>query len=84
MTLIFNTFVVVAQSVGGRGDNPDEGTGIITIAVVAAVVLLAGLLLAAIFTRSRSRARAMRRRPDVEGRLGRVGEFRDEGRSDQG
>jgi hypothetical protein len=78
MPWILNTFVLIAQDVGGRGDNPDEGSGIITIAVIAGAVLVVGLLLAAFFARSRGRARAMRRRPDVEGHTGRVGEFRGE------
>jgi hypothetical protein len=82
MAWLFNTFVLIAQDVGGRGDNPDQGTGIITIAVVAGAVLVAGLLLAAFFARSRGRARAMQRRPDVEGHMGRVGEFRSEGATD--
>ena len=74
--------MLIAQDVGGRGDNPDEASGIITIAVIAGVVLVAGLLLAAFFARSRGRARAMRRRPDVEGRMGRVPEFRGDPRHD--
>ena len=82
MAWIFNTFVLIAQDVGGRGDNPDQGTGIITIAVIAGGVLVAGLLLAAFFARSRGTARAMRRRPDVEGHVGRVGEFRSGGAND--
>ena len=58
------------------GENFDQGTGVVTIAVIAAVVLILGCLLAAFFTRSRARARAMRRRPDSQGHAGRVGEFR--------
>lgn len=80
MFWILNTVVLIAQDVGGRGDNPDEGSGIVTIAVIAAVVLVAGLLLAAFFARSRGRSRSMRRRPDVEGHTGRVGEFRSKQR----
>ena len=77
---MLNTFVLIAQDVGGRGDNPVQGTGILTIVAVVVVVLVIGLLLAAFFARSRGRARAMRRRPDVEGHMGRVGEFRSERR----
>jgi heme/copper-type cytochrome/quinol oxidase subunit 2 len=78
MFWILNALVLVAQDVGGRGENPDEGSGIITIVVIAAAVLVVGLLLAAFFARGRARARSMRRRPDVEGHTGRVGEFRGE------
>jgi hypothetical protein len=46
------------------------------IVAIAGTVLVVGLLLAMFFARSRGRARAMRRRPDVEGHTGRVGEFR--------
>jgi hypothetical protein len=73
---IFNAVLLFAQDVGGRGNNPDEGSGIIAIVAIAAVVLVIGLLLAAFFARSRGRARSMRRRPDVEGHTGRVSEFR--------
>ena len=76
MLALLHAIVVVAQDVGGRGENPDEGTGIIAIAVIAAAVLLAGFLLAAFFARGRARARSMRRRPDVEGHTGRIGQFR--------
>ena len=76
MDSILNAFVLLAQDVGGRGNNPDEGSGIIMIVAIAGTALVAGLLLAMFFARSRGRARAMRRRPDVEGHTGRVGEFR--------
>ena len=76
MVTILSAIVLVAQDVGGRGENFDQGTGLVTIAVIAAVVLILGCLLAAFFTRSRARARAMRRRPDSQGHAGRVGEFR--------
>jgi hypothetical protein len=77
MDSILNAFVLLAQDVGGRGNNPDEGSGIIMIVAVAGTALVLGLLLAMFFARSsRGRARAMRRRPDVEGHTGRVGEFR--------
>jgi len=78
MFSIFNAVLLFAQDVGGRGNNPDEGSGIIAIVVIAAVVLVIGLLLAAFFARSRGRARSMRRRPDVEGHTGRVSEFRSD------
>jgi len=76
MDSILNAFVLLAQDVGGRGNNPDEGSGIIMIVAVAGTVLVVGLLLAAYFARGRARARAMRSRPDVEGQTGRVGEIR--------
>ena len=76
MVTILSAILLVAQDVGGRGENPDQGTGVVTIAVIAAVVLILGCLLAAFFTRSRARTRAMRRRPDSQGHAGRVGEFR--------
>ena len=76
MDSTLNAFVLLAQDVGGRGNNPDEGSGIIMIVAIAGTVLLVGLLLAAFFARGRARARAMRRRPDLEGQTGRVGEIR--------
>ena len=76
MDSILNAFVLLAQDVGGRGNNPDEGSGIIMIVAIAGTALVVGLLLASFFARSRGRARAMRRRPDLEGHTGRVGEFR--------
>ena len=66
-----------SAEVGGRGENPDEGTGIITIAVIAAIVLIAGLALVQLFRRGRVRPESQVRRPDEEGRVGRVGEFRN-------
>ena len=76
MDSILNAFVLLAQDVGGRGNNPDEGSGIIMIVAIAGTALVVGLLLAMFFARSRGRVRAMRMRPDVEGHTGRVGEFR--------
>ena len=71
------TFLIgAAADVGGRGDNPDKGTGIITIVVVVVVVLALGCVLAYGFTRSRARRRSLESHPDTEGRVGRVGELR--------
>jgi hypothetical protein len=69
-------FAAENADVGGRGENPDEGTGIVTIAIVAALVLAAGLTLAFAFTRGRARRRALERHPDAAGRVGRVGSMR--------
>jgi len=68
--------LAVASDVGGRGENPDEGTGVVTIVVIVVVVLALGCLLAYGFTRGRSRRRALESHPDTEGRVGRVGELR--------
>jgi hypothetical protein len=65
-------FAAENADVGGRGDNPSEGTGIVTIAIVAALVLAAGLLIAFVFTRGRARRRALETHPDTAGRVGRV------------
>ncbi|MEA2362716.1 MAG: hypothetical protein QOD71_1861 [Thermoleophilaceae bacterium] len=76
MATAFNALLLFAAEnadVGGRGDNPSEGTGIVTIIVVAALVLAAGLALAFVFTRGRARRRALERHPDTAGHLGRVG-----------
>jgi hypothetical protein len=76
MATAFNALLLFAAEnadVGGRGDNPSEGTGIVTIIVVAALVLAAGLALAFVFTRGRARKRALERHPDTAGHLGRVG-----------
>jgi hypothetical protein len=68
--------LAVATDVGGRGENPDEGTGIVTIVVIEALELALGLLLAYGFTRGRARRRSLERQPDSAGRVGRVGELR--------
>jgi hypothetical protein len=73
---VINTVLLFAQDTGGRGENPDEGTGIITIIVVAVIVLAVGLVLLQLFRRGRVRPESQVRRPDEEGRVGRVGEFR--------
>jgi hypothetical protein len=70
------SLLAVATDVGGRGDNPDKGTGVITILVIVALVLVAGLALAYVFTRGRARRRSLERHPDSAGHLGRVGELR--------
>jgi len=69
--------VFIAQAEpGGRGGNPDESVGVVTILVIAGLVLAAGLLLTFVFTRGRARRRALERRPDTAGRVGRVSEMR--------
>jgi hypothetical protein len=68
--------VFVAQAEpGGRGGNPDEGVGLVTIVVIAGLVLLAGLLLAFVFSRGRARRRSLERRPDSGGHVGRVSQM---------
>ena len=69
-------FAAEQADVGGRGDNPDAGTGVITIAIVAALVLAAGLALAFVFTRGRARRRSLESHPDEAGRVGRVSSLR--------
>jgi hypothetical protein len=70
--------VLIAQAEpGGRGGNPDEGIGLVTILVIAALVLAGGLVLGFVFSRGRARRRSLERRPDSSGRVGRVGQMRD-------
>jgi hypothetical protein len=69
-------FAAEQADVGGRGDNPSEGTGIVTIVIIAALVLACGLALAFVFTRGRARRRSLERHPDSAGRLGRVSSLR--------
>jgi hypothetical protein len=79
MDAALNALLVFAAEnadVGGRGDNPSAGTGIVTIVVIAALVLVAGLALAYVFTRGRARRRALERHPDTAGRVGRVSSIR--------
>jgi hypothetical protein len=78
MATAFNAAMVfLAQAeAGGRGGNPDEGVGIITILVMAALILGAGLLLAFVFSRGRARRRSLERRPDTAGHAGRVSQMR--------
>jgi hypothetical protein len=68
--------VLIAQAEpGGRGGNPDESVGLVTIAVIAGLVLAAGLLLAFVFSRGRARRRSLERRPDAAGHAGRVSQM---------
>jgi len=78
MASAFNAAMVfIAQAEpGGRGGNPDEGVGLVTILVIAALVLAAGLLLAFVFTRGRARRRSLEPHPDSAGRVGRVSQMR--------
>jgi hypothetical protein len=70
--------VFIAQvEPGGRGGNPDEGIGLVTILVIAALVLAGGLLLGFVFSRGRARRRSLERRPDSGGHVGRVSQMRD-------
>ena len=69
-------FAAENADVGGRGDNPSEGTGIVTIVVIVAFLLAAGLALAFVFTRGRARKRSLERHPDDAGRVGRVSSMR--------
>jgi hypothetical protein len=71
-----NGLLLLATEVGGRGDNPSEGIGIVTIAVIAALVLLGGLVLGFVFSRVRTRRRSLERHPDARGRVGRVSGMR--------
>jgi hypothetical protein len=79
-SLLATVLVFAADNadVGGRGDNPDAGTGVVTILIVAAVVLAAGLLMAFVFTRGRARRRALEHHPDSAGRAGRTGAMRQD------
>ena len=61
---------------GGRGGNPDEGVGLVTILVIAALVVAGGLVLGFVFSRGRARRRSQARRPDSSGRVGRVSQMR--------
>ena len=69
-------FAAEQADVGGRGDNPSEGTGVVTIVVIVALVLACGLALAFVFTRGRARRRSLERHPDTGGRVGRVSSMR--------
>lgn len=75
------TVVLFAQdSPGPRGDNPDDGGGILIIAAIVLAVAIGGFLLHALVHRfGRSRGRAMESHPASPGRVGRTSEFRDEG-----
>jgi hypothetical protein len=79
MDSAFNAAMVfLAQAEpGGRGGNPDESVGLVTILVIAGLVLAAGLLLAFVFSRGRARRRSLERRPDRAGHAGRVSQMRD-------
>jgi hypothetical protein len=79
MATAFNAAMVfIAQAEpGGRGGNPDESVGLVTIIVIAVLVLAGGLLLGFFFSRGRARRRSLQRRPDSSGRVGRVSQMRD-------
>jgi hypothetical protein len=80
MATVMNALLLFAAEnadVGGRGDNPSEGTGVVTIVVIAALVLAAGLALGFVFARGRTRRRSLERHPDSGGRVGRVSGMRE-------
>jgi hypothetical protein len=69
------TLLTLAAETGpGRGENPDEGAGVIlivgVIVAVVLVVVLAGLLLRSRL--GRRRTDVFRRRPYRRGRIGRI------------
>jgi hypothetical protein len=76
--LFVSVLLLAADSPGPRGDNPDDGGGIVIVVAIALVVLLAGLALAFFFSRGRARSAAMTRTPARKGRVGRVSEFQDD------
>ena len=76
MANALNTLLAVASDVGGRGENPDEGTGVVTIVVIVVIALALGCVLAYGFTRGRARRRSLERHPDTAGRVGRVSGMR--------
>jgi uncharacterized protein YneF (UPF0154 family) len=51
--------------------------GVVVIVVIAALVLVGGLVLGFVFSRSRTRRRSLERRPDSAGRVGRVSQMRE-------
>jgi hypothetical protein len=76
--LLASVLLVAANSPGPRGDNPDDGGGVLIIVAIVLAVLLAGLLLGFLFRRfGRARPEAMTHTPSPEGRVGRVSEFQD-------
>jgi hypothetical protein len=78
MASAFNAALnLIAQAeAGGRGGNPDEGVGLVTILVIAALILAGGLVLGLIFSRGRARRRSQQPRPDRAGHVGRVSQMR--------
>jgi hypothetical protein len=80
MTDLLVTVVLFAQDnpSPGRGDNADDGIGILIIVGIVLAVAIGGFLLHALFHRfGRSRGRAMESHPAEPGRVGRTSEFRD-------
>jgi hypothetical protein len=75
--LFISVLLFAADSPGPRGDNPDDGGGILIVVAIAVAVLLIGVALALFFRRGRARPEAMSSTPAPEGRVGRVSEFQD-------
>jgi hypothetical protein len=70
------TALVLAQEKSpgpGRGENPDDGGGILIIVGIILAVLLVGLVLGLIFARGRASPIMGRRREHKSGRVGRQG-----------
>jgi hypothetical protein len=69
--------LLLAQDEPGRGGDPSGVGGVFIVAAIALVVLVALLAGRKLFKRGPTTGASERRRPDVEGHMGRVGEFRD-------
>ena len=78
MTDLYVSLLLIAQdSPGPRGDNPDDGGGILIIVGIVLAVAIGGFLLHLLIHKfGRSRGRAMERHPAPPGRVGRTSEFR--------
>jgi hypothetical protein len=78
MTDLYVSLLLIAQdSPGPRGDNPDDGGGVLIIVGIVIALAIGGFVLHTLFHRfGRSRQRAMERHPAPPGRVGRTSEFR--------
>lgn len=81
MTDLYVSLLLIAQdSPGPRGDNPDDGGGILIIVGIVLAVAIGGFLLHLLIHKfGRSRGRAMESHPAPPGRVGRTSEFREDG-----